>query len=364
MSKVRHVFIATMMVSLLFPGFSQEGYLKVKAKGVCPDVGMGVSAGERVTAISNAKKAALKRYGSEMDNSSRFELYENILPEIYENIEDYVVSFEVLKEGKNKATKAFEIYIEASLDTTRIEREIKRSVSQSSSAVEGSGEPSLMVFVFVGRKVAAVTTSDGKRVEFVKTSKRGAEGESMTAAGEGVSMDYDMEDLEVKEYGGKSIAKAQKIEWEVTTISSVDTAVNEIFTKANYECVDPRDVEELDLQAFLDDYATGDDVSDDTRRSTISLLRDYEVPLFATGRLDILLPDTHPVTGQARAYVKVEAKITSLEKRLPRTVAAIRGIQYQGLGDNSQVAIQNALNEASKKAAKDLVDQLRAKGIR
>ena len=358
--------IKTLLLIGILSGFTSMVYgeaVKVKAKGVVPNAGWRISQKERNEAVLEAQKNSLKVYGSRIDNKARFDLYESLLPSMMNDLNRYVLNYSVVHEGKNDATKAYEIFIEASIDSNQIEREIQRK-SPSSNVAVSSGEPSPMVFVFVGRRVSAVTTSDGKRIDFSQTKTQGHETESLSADASGVSVGYDASDLKVTEYGGKKIDKAQSVEWAVETITSVDAAVNEVFTKANYECIDPRDVDELNLDAFVNDYSSGDDVSSATRRATITLLRDYEVPYFATGRLDVLLADEDPVTGMARVFVRVSAKITDLKKRLPRTVAAIKSVQYQGLGASPMVAEQNALNEASERAAQDLVDQLRAKGIR
>ncbi len=362
MSKVKIGLLVGLLIASVSGVYGES--VKVKAKGYVPNAGWRISQKERNQAVKEAKQNALKVYGSKIDNSARFELYESLLPAMYKDLDKYVISFSVVHEGKNDATKAYEIFVEASLDSNQIEREIQRKSPTSNSGAMSQEEASDLVFIFVGRRVSAITTSDGKRVDFSETKTQGHETESVAANSGGVTTGYDASDMKVTEYGGKKIDKAQSIEWAAEPISSVDSAVNEVFSKANYSPVDPRDVEGLDLSLFVNDYSTGDDVSSATRRETISLLRDYEVPYFATGRLDILLADEDPVTGMSRVFVRVSAKITSLKKRLPKTVAAIRSVQYQGLGSSPMVAEQNALNNAAERAAQDLVDQLRSKGVR
>lgn len=365
MSKIKLFLLIGILCTSVSGTFGQT--VKVKAKGVVPDAGWRISQKERNQAVIEAKENALKVYGSKIDNSARYDLYESLLPAMYEDLEKYILAISVVHEGKNDATKAYEIFIEASVNSNQIERDIQRNSPASNSrsqAITSNSEPSPMVFVFVGRRISALTTSLGKRTDFSQTKTQGHETETDLANAAGVSTEYDSSDLKITESGGKITHKAQVKEWETETITSVDAAINEVFTKANYECIDARDVDGLNIEAFINDYSSGDDVSSTTRRSTLALLRDYEVPYFATGHLDILLADKDPVTGMDRIFVKVSAKITDLSKRLPRTVASIKSVQYQGLGSSPMVAEQNALNSAADRAAQDLVDQLRAKGIR
>jgi len=79
--------------------------------------------------------------------------------------------------------------------------------------------------------------------------------------------------------------------------------------------------------------------------------------------MDITLPSKHSVSGLPQVFVKVEAKVTDLRGKLPKTVAAVSGEYFQGVGENVQVATQNALLAAARESAGKLTDQLRAKGL-
>jgi hypothetical protein len=75
------------------------------------------------------------------------------------------------------------------------------------------------------------------------------------------------------------------------------------------------------------------------------------------------MADTDPVSGLKRVYVSVNAKVWNIEKRLPRKVASINSSPFAGLGPDSVVAKKNALKKAATRAAKNIVDQLNAKGL-
>lgn len=312
-----------------------------------------------------AKEIAYRQYLSENCAPAKRQILERMESTIMADFESVVPQVQRLGEARvNKEEKRLEISATVGVDASRIEALINRE-----SNTVGVGNPVSseerqdMVFVFVARKIASITTSDGKRVDFVKNTKQQAETEGQRAGSGSVETDYNIEDLEIREYGGKSIDKAQLVEWSIESVSSVDSAVNETFTQAGYECVDPVDVEGFDLDAFRNDYATGDDVTPETRRAANNLLREWEVGYFATGRMDISLPEKHEVTGLPQVFVKVEAKVSDLTRKLPRTVASVSGEYFQGVGENVQVATQNALLTAARQTSTRLVDQLRAKGL-
>ena len=301
----------------------------------------------------------VKHYSSGMYVRLAFSVISNIDADISR----IVPQLEVLSERVDKDHKTLEISATATVDVGLIETIIKSGMAANGIVAAAAKERVPMVFVFMARKITSITTSDGKKVSFQKNAKQNSESEKTTAGSKGVDVDYNMEDVTIKEYGGKSIDKAQVVEWTADTVSSVDTAINEIFTQAGYETTDAVDVEGLNVKKFREDYGVGDDVKPETRQEANKLLRSQEVGYFASGHMDVCLPSKHEVSGLPQVFVKVEAKITDLRGKFPKTVAAVAGEYYQGCGENVQVATQNALLVAARQAAAKLVDQLRAKSL-
>ena len=62
-----------------------------------------------------------------------------------------------------------------------------------------------------------------------------------------------------------------------------------------------------------------------------------------------------------KVYVNVMGYILDSRGKFTKKIASVGPIQYSGLGENPKVAKVNALVSAGTSAAKDLVDQLRAK---
>lgn len=314
---------------------------------------------------AEAKRMAYIQYLSENCPPAKRQILERMEATIQAEFASVVPQLQRLGEPRvDKKEKRLEISATVGIDASRIDALINREDDAGTVGTPASPEERApMVFVFVARKIASITTSDGKRVDFTKNTSQEVENVVQKAGAKGVSFDTSSEALEIREYGGKSIEKAQEVEWTIESASSIDSAVNEVFTLAGYECTDPADVEGFDVAAFRADYASGDDVTPETRRNANTLLRDYEVGYFATGRMDISLPQKHEVTGLPQVFVKVEAKVTDLSKKLPRTVASVSGEYFQGVGENVQVATQNALLTAARQTSSKLVDQLRAKGL-
>ena len=330
--------------------FSVEaGSVKVKAKGSVP-YGMRAGKDTRREAIEDAKKNAVRNYAANWD-SARYKIFEQAFVRVENNI-DYVL----LDSGKNKTTKRYEAFIEATLNDNAIEKLVGTTANSSASA--NGGEAPYITMIMVGREPETQKSFKAKKTDIAQSSHSGSSDESVS----GGSADFQEEETIRVTTGGSVERKADKIKYRTFTVSDVDAAISEVFTKAGYEVVDPRDVD-LDVFMFQTEFAAGADITSSSRREAIRQCRDMEVAFFAVGNMDVGLPEYDDVSGMDQVYVKVSVKVTDLRKRLPKTVASIRGVQYAGLGSNPEVARQNALNMAAEKSAKDLVDQLRSKGV-
>lgn len=309
-----------------------------------------------------ARDMALSMYLSDCPPARRA-LLDQVSSELSANITKVVPQLIVLNEVVDKERKKLEISATASIDIGYIDSLLAKHNGGSGTISAASKEPVDVVFIFIARKIKTLVTSDGKRVDFSKETTSSIETEGVRADADGVSVDYNLEDLKVKEYGGKKIDKAQEIEWEAMSVSSVDTAVNEVLTQAGYESISPVWIEGFNLQSFRDDYSAGDDLTQNTMLNAVRVLKGPDpVELFANGRMDITLPSAHPVTGLPQVFVKVEAVVYNIAGRRPKNVASVSGEYYQGVGANVQVATQNALLSAARKTSIKLTDQLRAKG--
>jgi hypothetical protein len=110
-------------------------------------------------------------------------------------------------------------------------------------------------------------------------------------------------------------------------------------------------------------FSTSDTLSSDLRKSAFDTAKKCEVNTFATGTLDVGLPDTDPVTGQKRVTVSVRAQVNDLSGVLPKMLASVGPIQYSGLGSDQNVARRNALKNAATEAAREISNQLKSKGM-
>ena len=161
---------------------------------------------------------------------------------------------------------------------------------------------------------------------------------------------------------------ADTVAYDVAASKGIDSAMSAVFASGGFDTVPSSELYSatdgaFDLKKFIADYRTGDDISQETRKMATDSCRKVEVPFVAFGTLTLQLKEKDAVTGQTAVGVVVNGQVWDVRKKLAIKAASIGPVQYQALGKSQTEAEQQALKDAGQKAARALVDQLRARGI-
>jgi hypothetical protein len=335
------------------------GYAKIKAKGTANYGVFGPSTENKRTAVADAKKKALQKYISGLDQV-RANLLEPLKGEILADIDVYVPEVAILTDESIKDTKTYAVVVEASIDESQIEKLIATHGGGEAAQAAGS-EESTIVFIFVAREAESVRQFKDRTTDKIVLEESGAAQEASGVDNKGEFIgSYKKTDEASVTTGGTSIKRSDEVAYRLSEANDAQTRIQEVLSKANLQVVDPADAD-VAVSEFKSDYAMGSDVSPETRKKAVAACRAKGVRFLAVGSLDVGMQDKDSVTGLTRVYVTVNSKVTDLDKKIPVTIASIGPVQYAGLGANAQVARNNALVEAAGEAAQDLVDQIRAK---
>ncbi len=358
------LFFAVLL--LAFAGPSNAQLAKEQGIGQIRYKGWGEpKADVKSQAVEKAKLNALTRYTAKFDQAKTMN-YEKIKTKVEADINRYVTDYSTIDEEIDKKSKLYRIVIQASINASLIEVEL-----QKVSAVQGAteDEKSFLTFVFVAREAKVVKKFDQRKT--TRTVEEYSEDQSEVAIAEEGELRFsaDSRKDKIKTTGGSTVQKSDKIQYDVSNASEINTAMSNIFSTAGFEVVDAEYLSDetnglVDVERFIEDFKYGDDISGGTRRDAVKGCKSVDVYYFAIGTLDVGIKDKDPVSGNTRVFVSVTGKIMSLEKRFPKTVASVGPIQYSGLGPDQTVAKRNALKLAAEKAAKELTAQLRARGIK
>lgn len=362
----------------------------VSAKGIGNvTLNGGLTPEVRTEAVRQASINALDRYFAEA-NQKKAKNYELIRASMVADIEQYVLSVAVLSEDidgqpldkMRKATSGlYTVVVRADINANRVNNEL---ISQSAIANTAVRDKSLLTFVFVARQQTSIQSFDDKvytRTDMQATTDGSASIENQITESESISENAitlkdsqsikgnaNLNSTVAVTSGGSTTTKADVVQWDVTRASEVNSVMSGIFTNAGYEVVEAEYLEEdssglINIANIQADYATGNDLSSETKRSLASGVRDLDIPYVALGTLDVGMKSTDPVTGLTRVHVTVTGKVLDVTGRFPKTASSVGPVQFAGLGNDETVARTNALKLAAEAAAKQLTDELNARGF-
>ena len=296
-------------------------------------------------------------------------------------VDRYVLSFVVLDENDDKASKTYTVVVRADINAALLKGDLDAG---SATASVDRGQRSLMALVFVARTQASAQAFDDKVYARVDTSsnaeqdvgyrERSSEGEAIsgsrvsTDGSRGQRVTATGNSTTTTTTGGSVTRRAEQVQWQVGNTAEINTAMVGVLASAGYETVEAEYVEGesrglLSLERIRRDYSQGNDLTPDVMRSTVDGVRNAGIPLLAIGTLDVGVRDIDPVSGQPRVFVTVTAKVLDVQGRFPRTVSSVGPIQFSGIGPTETVARTNALAGASEKAAQMIADELNARGV-
>ncbi|MDA9839501.1 hypothetical protein N9B97_01780 [Porticoccaceae bacterium] len=352
------VIVATVSLILPMQGFAETitGAQNKELRYKCKD-GRPRKTSEFNEVLSQAKSNALRSWaaGKSVAISTLFAENEQ---QILANIDDYFLNAQVDHRCQGKS---FKLKVKGVVDVNRI------SLLGKAAPVQFSGPRSRMTAVFLARKADFVKSYDTKRtsIEANTTFSEGSETASMSggsASTEGYSSTKN-----IKETGGSSESKADKINWNVYRPSGLDAAVNQTFSSFGFRTIDASQVASrftgFDLEAFKDDFTLGDDLSAATKNNAFDAIAG-KIPILVIATVDVGQKDTDPGSGLKRVYATVTAQVYQDDGLFFETVASVKPTQFSGLGPNETVAETNALIKAAESASNEIVQQLNAAGIR
>lgn len=317
----------------------------------------------RKASIAKAKNAAWEKY-TQGFSPSKTKSYRQIETSVLKNIDEYLIEVNVIDEKVDEDAKRYTVIVRATINTAKFDAKLSE-ISTAGSQLSGSG--SLFSFIFVARQEDSIKSFDEKHIQIEMKEGSGYEKEGASQQAGNALGDHEYKEISKTTTGGSTTRKSDKIEYRILSADGVDTSMNQVLTAAGFEVVGYEDVVSecggTEPRDIKNEFTKSNEISRIARRNAIKGARDCDVSYFAIGTLDVGLSEIDPVTGNQRTYVSVKSQVWNIDKRLPRKVASVGPVQYQGLGPNARVAQTNALIQAAENVGNEIVNQLNAKGL-
>ena len=321
------------------------------------------SGDDKSKAISKAKRGAWDKY-TQGFSASKMKSYRQIESSIVNDLDEYFIETNIIDEKIDKDSMRYSIIIRVTINTAKFEAKLAE-ISNAGSQRSGSG--SLFSFIFVARQESSVKSFDAKRTSIEMKESKGFEKEEASQNGDTALGSHDYKSIKTTTTGGSTVRKSNQIEYRILSAKGIDTSMNQELTASGFEVVSYEDVVSecggTEPSEIKQVFTKSNEIPRMARKNAIKGARECEVSYFAVGTLDVGIAEIDPASGNQRVYVSVKAQVWNIDKRLPRQIASVGPVQYQGLGPNAQVAQNNALVLAAKNAANEIVNQLNAKGL-
>lgn len=323
----------------------------------------------RQAALTKAKVNALQRYVAD-SNDAMSRMFEAREAQFTANINNYVLDTTVLSAEQDKSAKTYTVVVRADIDADRLMNDLGSGAASASDVAARAHQT--ITFLFVARQQSSVQSFNAKVYQRTDThngmSHNTDEGESIHSHNIATSASESRDTVATTTTGGSVTRKAAKVDWQLANTDQINTIVTGIFSNAGYDVVDADQVQGasnglLNVTAVQQAYSHGNDLPPNIQVNTTRGVQQAGVRYLALGTLDIGMPSTDPVSGNQRDYVTVTAKLYDVSGRFARTVASIGPVQFAGLGPDPSVAQTNALQQAARQVAQQMVDQLNNKGI-
>lgn len=307
---------------------------------------------------------AWKKYTASF-NAAKYKAYLKVEKEFTDNLEQYVASHSIIDEINDEDDKKYTVAVKALINDVAVDSKLSLSSAAGSIA---SGDGSMFSFIFVARDTSSVKSYEAKVTKVAQAQSMSAGKETGSMSGSTMVSGESKKAMAKVTTGGSSEQKADKLQYTVSSSADIDAAMNEVLSPAGFEVVEYGDIVSAcggaEPEAIKKEFSLQAELSRQTRKAAIAGARRCEVPIFAIGTLDAGMADIDPTSGLKRVYVSVNAKVYNIDKMLPKKVASVGPVQFAGLGPSAVVAKRNALAKAANEAARSIVDQLNAKGLK
>ena len=316
---------------------------------------------ERAAAEQELKEDAIKKYVNDKykDNKSGYRDFKKVEDQIYQNIDDYVNILSYLVDENDKKNKT--LNLTAKVEILDMELEF---VIGDSSAISNSmpSEKSQIVIVTVAAKAKKLNVFKAKETNVTKNSSENYNAEISNVDSTGAEVTTISETENISQSGGSTEYKSSNIEFG--PVKGLD---EQLFARAaqvfNDNQFNPIDGAQLFDSRIVDEYVSGDSLSNETKNYIYKTVLNSNVPYLILSKLKVDSMSTDPATGMPMISLISISEVFKCEQFCV-SVATVGPVRRQAIGNNENEAITNALMEAVATSSQQSVDMMNAKGIR
>ena len=352
----------------------------------------------KAKAVEAACFNALDKYTVDFA-TARLSIYERIEKQVKENLDDYLICGSVIDESFDIGSNELSVVIKVKVKVNKFENAMEEASSSSSQGDEDT-EPELILLSIFSRQVDKVKQKDAKVVKINQRKTSVDEDQTEMDTDTDYSVSSSSTETDITTSGGSTENSSETVQYKVSNDHStiIISAVSSVFTTAGYEM--------LSLEDYTSDMPSQEELAEDDPTILDKMMSSLASKGKVSARLNTQIrkwtfddaneePAMHIIEGiinigrqekdasgndsvtvtvaklQFKSYKKFkgpaarkfDAEDRSTWSKKPRGKGTVASVMAKGSGTNPSAAITNAINNAAKKAAKELLDDLRKKGI-
>ena len=310
-------------------------------------------------AYNEACLKGLKKHTNTFDEK-KFQIYRQVKNQIEDNLFDYIIC-DILDDNQDKKAKTYTIVVKVEI----LERDLNALLIDENSDT-GNSIKSEIVIVPFALEVTSAQSFDIK--EYNRKDSSNSENASQIQATDGTETvsNTKVETSETTTTGGSDTVKSDVIKSafaEDQTGTFTNALIND-FNFKGFEIFHVYDLFDDEISDIYDEIKLEIEEGGEPNKRSLSkikgLIKKYheDIGYFIYAKVYIGRKDIDQSTGNVRISAQVTGEIVDLNGKRPKIISAVGPVVYSGLGQDQDVATANAILQASKESAIELINIL------
>ena len=379
MRKILYIFLYFQILSpgiLKAQSVNEKGSATVaitKGRKVCAEVGRPNDRKFHLKAINDAKLASWKRYVSKF-SSEKSKLYYQNENKFIQNLDKYIISFDILNSECSEKDRTYSVYIRSSINNSNVDQDLTQSIATTSKVLSNLENQGVVVLV-VPRKTTELITFKAKEINVTENTQSNDIDEMIQDSDGSVTISSSSSQRNIQTSGGSTVQKNAKRKYEIGDLNDANSQINNLLKPLKMRTLDAARLESMVirngygpfLKDILDQFSGkigeyGANISPQKREEVIDYIINLgqgKINYFLLGTIDSGTPRIDPDTGVFKSDVLVNVQLFKIDDFFGAEIIASVGPEIQSaFGETDILSEKAALKKAFEMVTSSLFYKL------
>ncbi len=379
MRKILYIFLYFQILSpgiLKAQSVNEKGSATVaitKGRKVCAEVGRPNDRKFHLKAINDAKLASWKRYVSKF-SSEKSKLYYQNENKFIQNLDKYIISFDILNSECSEKDRTYSVYIRSSINNSNVDQDLTQSIATTSKVLSNLENQGVVVLV-VPRKTTELITFKAKEINVTENTQSNDIDEMIQDSDGSVIISSSSSQRNIQTSGGSTVQKNAKRKYEIGDLNDANSQINNLLKPLKMRTLDAARLESMVirngygpfLKDILDQFSGkigeyGANISPQKREEVIDYIINLgqgKINYFLLGTIDSGTPRIDPDTGVFKSDVLVNVQLFKIDDFFGAEIVASVGPEIKSaFGETDILSEKAALKKAFEMVTSSLFYKL------